>query len=407
MGIKAEMLAEVMRKMAGGASATGALAAGGMASNEAEASFAGLAAKNADKFMVGIARAMESAGKSADEIWQKTGWGRGVDGEWRFEIDDRAMTVDMLDPLPAASHEPRGSVGDVVQHPELYTAYPDLADVRATQTNGRGGSYSDDAGFGQQRIQYGSVEGESIMAHELQHGIQHREGFARGGQPGADDILVEDFDEIDFAELSPIMEKYNLDGDDMGLSPKEFLLQKKSEAIEAGASWHEYMQFDDAYAKAAENARNSGRQLKTGQEKYMALAGETEARNVQTRLNMTTQERRDLAPWHTEDIPRDKQVVRFGSERGNATPGMLGGVAATTAAAMRAAQQKDNKSVIKSPQNPITAKLAMALRDGERAIKGSPAELMYPSGLAPWLERLAYKEKPSKMERAMAIADFL
>ena len=102
----------------------------------------------------------------------------------------------------------------------------------------------------------------------------------------------------------------------------------------------------------------------------------------------------------------DDELISI-KERGNANPMLLGGVAATTAAAMRAAQQKDNKSVIKSPQNPITAKLAMALRDGERAIKGSPAELMYPSGLAPWLERLAYKEKPSKMERAMAIADFL
>ena len=62
---------------------------------------------------------------------------------------------------------------------------------------------------------------------------------------------------------------------------------------------------------------------------------------------------------------------------------------------------------IKAPKNDKTAQLAAAIRAGERAVKGSPAEFVYPSGLAPWLERIAYDEEPTKMETVMAIADFL
>ena len=42
---------------------------------------------------------------------------------------------------------------------------------------------------------------------------------------------------------------------------------------------------------------------------YQAVAGEVEARNVQTRLSMTAAERRATRPEDTEDIPRDQQVV--------------------------------------------------------------------------------------------------
>jgi hypothetical protein len=44
-------------------------------------------------------------------------------------------------------------------------------------------------------------------------------------------------------------------------------------------------------------------------ELYRAVAGEVEARNVQTRLSMTAAERRATRPEDTEDIPRDQQVV--------------------------------------------------------------------------------------------------
>jgi len=43
---------------------------------------------------------------------------------------------------------------------------------------------------------------------------------------------------------------------------------------------------------------------------YRRLAGEVEARNVETRMDWTPEQRRDTPPWHTEDVPRDQQIVR-------------------------------------------------------------------------------------------------
>jgi hypothetical protein len=76
--------ADLLASMAG----AGILAGGALAPGEAEASFAGLAARNADEIALALAVKMEDAGVAAKEIWQKTGWGRGADGKWRFEIND-------------------------------------------------------------------------------------------------------------------------------------------------------------------------------------------------------------------------------------------------------------------------------------------------------------------------------
>lgn len=45
---------------------------------------------------------------------------------------------------------------------------------------------------------------------------------------------------------------------------------------------------------------------------YNRLAGETEARTVQKRMDMTAEERRARPPWLDYDVPEDQQIVRFG-----------------------------------------------------------------------------------------------
>ena len=44
---------------------------------------------------------------------------------------------------------------------------------------------------------------------------------------------------------------------------------------------------------------------------YKRHAGEVEARNVQTRMNMSPVERRVNPPWKTQDTPDEQQIVRF------------------------------------------------------------------------------------------------
>lgn len=59
-------------------------------------------------------------------------------------------------------------------------------------------------------------------------------------------------------------------------------------------------------------------------EQYRRLAGEVEARNVQARLDMTPEERKQTPPWVTEDVPRRMQVAY----RGFADPRLLAGISA-------------------------------------------------------------------------------
>lgn len=48
-----------------------------------------------------------------------------------------------------------------------------------------------------------------------------------------------------------------------------------------------------------------------GANDYRQLAGEVEARNVQARRNWDAKRRRDMAPWRTQDVPDERQIVRF------------------------------------------------------------------------------------------------
>lgn len=72
-----------------GATAAGAIGLGSLfTSDDAEARFEGTASRFADHFMLGIAKRMEYQGYDRDNIWKTTGWGRGADGHWRFEVND-------------------------------------------------------------------------------------------------------------------------------------------------------------------------------------------------------------------------------------------------------------------------------------------------------------------------------
>ena len=65
-------------------------------------SFAGRNANRADQEALARAEEMERAGEDAEQIRQETGWFRGADGLWRFEIDDSGMEYDPTGDLQGA-----------------------------------------------------------------------------------------------------------------------------------------------------------------------------------------------------------------------------------------------------------------------------------------------------------------
>lgn len=239
--------------------------------------FGGRLAKNAPLDALMRAEQMEAAGATPDDIWRATGWGRGADGEWRFEIDDSAaaLTERVGAPFDAADVGqtlPYEYAERTLMHPELHDAYS-LPNVQLT----KGGGYPFTPS-GQYRVRQSGLEEIGIEAgnrdqtlplalHEFQHAIQRREGFAGG------------FDAVN-GDLTPYREEIFA----------EALRLHKQEGMPLG----------DALART---------EAKKRAELYEAASGEVEARNVEARRRMTALQRIQTPPWATEDVPRAQQFV--------------------------------------------------------------------------------------------------
>ncbi len=97
-------------------------------------SFGGERARNADKTALATAKQLDADGKSSEEIRQKTGWHKGYDGKWRFEIDDSMAKLVENPPLKLQGNNDDGyyrtaKLGDVLEHSKLFEAYPQLKNV--------------------------------------------------------------------------------------------------------------------------------------------------------------------------------------------------------------------------------------------------------------------------------------
>jgi hypothetical protein len=113
---------------------------GAAASAVATGIFAGKRARNLPKLSYDRALEMDKSGQSKYQIYEETGFWKGPEGEWRFEIDDKDIefkqdamksfqdvwqyeTPSVLRELTDIKYAP---ITDAVDHPELFEAYPEL-----------------------------------------------------------------------------------------------------------------------------------------------------------------------------------------------------------------------------------------------------------------------------------------
>ena len=141
--------------------------------------------------------------------------------------------------------------------------------------------------------------GQSSMLHEMQHAIQQREGFAKGGSPeGLSYALADDAEKL--RAQSRALDDSAWRNDPLG--PAELLkpgARKKALALgkQAGdlESWASRInEFGDGYANTA----------------YRHLAGEAEARATQARIPLDSAQRRALFPEDSYDVPMNQLIVR-------------------------------------------------------------------------------------------------
>jgi len=103
--------------------------------------FGGANAKTADAEALARAKSLMSKGAKPADVWRQTGWYRGKDGDWRFEIDDSRAVMAPLELGPAYAamdsfgrlQSPKSTettLGAILRLPDLFAAYPGLADLK-------------------------------------------------------------------------------------------------------------------------------------------------------------------------------------------------------------------------------------------------------------------------------------
>lgn len=217
-----------------------------MAEAGAAGIFGGRLAQGADLAKLNKARQMEMQGANINQIHSGTGWFRGADGEWRFEIPDNKANF----------HSYGDTIGTTISHPELYANYPEVANRPVTwdaQTNSA--NYNPKTGGINLSLWTDQNKQLPIGLHEIGHHVQHLEGFANGTNRQVMETAVMKELQKQGAQLPP----------------------------------------EDVQ--------------KTAMEAYMRHAGEVEARNIETRQPLTKYERKIIPPWTTEDRPRSNQIV--------------------------------------------------------------------------------------------------
>ena len=324
-----------------------------------------------------VAEKMERGKKDAKAIKLATGWERGADGKWRYEMPD-AKIKDMKD--IGGGHIVKrfdddmlwndGKLADVIDAPGLFEAYPQLKDVRIDTddimndmpSNGGYNAKTNTITIHADELKYMN----SILNHEIQHAIQHIEGFASGGNPEnirdkIEEIVHENSPAAEYArqmlktwsgmKIAAInLGRYK----DMIKSDREALRETAAEYFFDALNMlddnpnsklvNDWDQFDDKTAmEIAESGYHVDEAIKelnrladehwktipegskdalgivnklgdllenlSDDELYWNLAGETEARNVEKRLGMTNEERRNSLAEDTEDVPRNSQIV--------------------------------------------------------------------------------------------------
>lgn len=243
--------------------------------------FAGPRAKTADlEALVTAQRVLEKAardpaawekvmGKGVDvdeQVWRDLGWGtKFADKKPRFEISDAKATVkpEMFDLYKDST------LGSVLYHTDLYKNYPAMTRMPVRIRKGLGpneAAYypaSEEIGIGY-ALPNKPEQFRLAILHEVQHAIDAKEGFARGGAP---------------AEFWP-----------KGFDPIQEMALAANNPAKA-------RQIHEIYQK--------------GLDRYKKLAGETTARLVEDRANLSGPAQRSYAPWKHMDVPLAEQEVRL------------------------------------------------------------------------------------------------
>ena len=315
-----------------------------------------------------VAREMEEVNRDAKAIKLATGWERGADGKWRYEIPDFKLKSDTT----LAKNEDNQIVttlGEVIDDEALFTAFPELRKLSVVSLPNQeyGGHYQDgsimphialgnklftpstrrlvelekefdkDMSSEQEDALMSEFNAEveravaqpefytlvtsaakKVLVHEVQHAIQRIEGFARGGsweleRPDNDAEMLRLRDAV--RDARAYIDHFK--GDDIAMAirdgKKYNYLEWRSISPESQQILLEYLgrkrkvNYAD-FRAYLDNAHKMTLPKQYGMSGYRKFAGEVESRNAEARMYMTPEERRATLLSETEDVAREEQI---------------------------------------------------------------------------------------------------
>lgn len=312
-------------------------------------SYAGEFARTADKETLERAKQLLDGGASAEDVFRETGWFKGADGQWRFEIDDSKMETDTkwgllrnpdakrynmlfekaylhgvanaedMQELQILEGNLKGVrktpyyLDEVVKHDALFEAYPALRDVvirfepNTGTANGMYYSVPNEIVLNT----FLKLEPEKMkktLIHEIQHAIQNQEKFASGADTGYWDEMIQGgySRRKNDGRIERARQEYH---GIFNSAPEEF--KDKVRKINRARLDGDYdtadtvidelhdSEYADLWARLEEAEfewkSDRGEELNAG-DLYLNTAGEIEARDVAERRNLSAEERRNRMP---------------------------------------------------------------------------------------------------------------
>lgn len=299
-------------------------------------SYGGVNANTADQKTLARAQELQMQGEDDERVRKETGWHTGMEGKLRFEIDDSKMKyhrggdaafsrnhpdyaeyqklVDKMLTGSAEAWKPedqgrlqeldktwgreygrlservdRGSatLEDVIDHEELFQAYPQLRNVRVEfkELPGNTQGYFSPS---ENKIALDSElrsAPEATIIHEIQHAIQKAEGFASGASP---EYWQQHRDEAKEARIADIREEIARLEEQLPWDLNRWTAE--DDAIEAKIG-----ELEDSIIDIQNGVGMDSYDL------YRNTAGEIEARDAASRRELTPEQRRAAPPARADE----------------------------------------------------------------------------------------------------------
>lgn len=299
-------------------------------------SYGGVNANTADQKTLARAQELQMQGEDDERVRKETGWHTGMEGKLRFEIDDSKMKyhrggdaafsrshpdyaeyqklVDKMLTGSAEAWKPEdqerlqeldktwgreygrlservesgnATLEDVIDHEELFQAYPQLRNVRVEfkelPVNTQGYfSQSENKIALDSKLRSAP---EATIIHEIQHAIQKAEGFASGASP---EYWQQHRDEAKEARIADIREEIARLEEQLPWDLNRWTAE--DDAIEAKIG-----ELEDSIIDIQNGVGMDSYDL------YRNTAGEIEARDAASRRGLTPEQRRAAPPARADE----------------------------------------------------------------------------------------------------------